>query len=68
MVMRNAAFNVLVLCFVCAPIAPAKAPFSFDAMMKLYRIDDPQASPDGKLVAFTVQTVDMGNNVKPTFI
>ncbi len=45
---------------------PAKAPFTFDAMMKLARIDEPQLSPDGKLVAFTVQTIDMPNNTKPT--
>jgi len=46
----------------------AKAPFTFDAMMKLDRIDEPQLSPDGKLVAFTVQTVDLPNNTKPTQI
>ncbi|MGA8029323.1 MAG: S9 family peptidase [Bryobacteraceae bacterium] len=46
----------------------AKAPFTFDAMMKLARIDEPQLSPDGKMVAFTVQTVDMANNTKPTQI
>ncbi len=43
----------------------AKAPFTFDAMMKLARIDEPQLSPDGKLVAFTVQTIDIPNNTKP---
>jgi dipeptidyl aminopeptidase/acylaminoacyl peptidase len=46
----------------------AKTPFTFDAMMKLARIDDPQLSPDGKTVAFTVQTVDLPNNTKPTQI
>ncbi len=46
----------------------AKTPFTFDAMMKLARIDDAQLSPDGKMVAFTVQTVDMVNNTKPTQI
>src|ERR1700728_2855618 len=46
----------------------AKAPFSFDAMMRLARIDDPQVSPDGRMIAFTVQTVDMANNTKPTQI
>jgi dipeptidyl aminopeptidase/acylaminoacyl peptidase len=47
---------------------PPKAPFMFDAMMRLQRIDDPQLSPDGTLVAFTVQTVDLPNNSKPTQI
>jgi dipeptidyl aminopeptidase/acylaminoacyl peptidase len=46
----------------------AKAPFTFDAMMKLARIDEPQVSPDGKTVVFTVQTVDMASNTKPTQI
>ncbi|MFZ0592500.1 MAG: S9 family peptidase, partial [Bryobacteraceae bacterium] len=48
--------------------AGTKAPFTFDAMMKLARIGDPQLSPDGNTVAFTVQTVDMANNSKPTQI
>ena len=46
----------------------AKAPFTFDDMMKLARIDDPQLSPDGRMVAFTAQTVDLPNNTKPTQI
>ncbi len=36
--------------------------------MKLARIDDPQLSPDGKTVAFTVQIVDLPNNSKPIAI
>ncbi len=51
----------------CA-FAATKAPFTFDAMMRLSRIDDPQMSPDGKTVAFTVQMVDMANNAKPSAI
>ena len=46
----------------------SKPPFNFDAMMTLARIGDPQLSPNGKSVAFTVQTVDMRNNEKPTQI
>ena len=48
--------------------AGAKAPFTFDAMMKLAGIGDPQLSPDGSTVAFTVQTIDMKGNTKPTQI
>jgi len=48
--------------------AAAKAPFTFEAMMRLARIDDPQLSPDGKLVAFTAQTIDLPNNAKATQI
>jgi dipeptidyl aminopeptidase/acylaminoacyl peptidase len=40
-------------------------PFTVDAMMKLARISEPQVSPDGKSVAFTLQTVNIENNTKP---
>lgn len=42
-----------------------KAPFDVNALLDLKRISDPQISPDGKLVAFTVQTVDVPANKKP---
>jgi dipeptidyl aminopeptidase/acylaminoacyl peptidase len=51
-----------------AVVAPAKEPFTFEAMMRIQRISDPRLSPDGKLVAFTVQTVDLEKNTKPTQI
>ena len=57
-----------ILWCVCAAAQESKAPFTFDAMMKLKRIDDPQLSPDGKLVAFTVQTIDLPANSKPAQI
>src|SRR5580704_1161490 len=37
-----------------------------NAMMELKRISDPQLSPDGKWMTFTVQTVDVAANKKPT--
>jgi len=46
----------------------AKAPFTFEALSKIVRIDDPQVSPDGKWIAFTAQTVDLAANTKPTQI
>ena len=42
-----------------------KQPFDVRALMQLARISDPQLSPDGRLVAFTVQTVDLEKNTKP---
>ncbi len=48
--------------------AYGKAPFTFDMMMKLARVDDPHLSPDGKTVVFTVQTVDMAANSKPSAV
>ncbi len=65
--MRTCAVCALIASVLAVP-AVAKAPFTFEAMMRLARIDDPQLSPDGKLVAFTAQTVDLPNNTKPTQI
>ncbi len=42
-----------------------KRPFDFNAMMELKRIADPQISPDGRWVTFTVQSVDVAANKKP---
>src|SRR6476469_3750855 len=49
-------------------IAASKAPFTFEEMMKLGRIGEPQLSPDGLTVAFTVRTVEMASNATPTQI
>ena len=67
--MRNAALCALVAAALSAvPAFCAKAPFTVDAMMRLARIDDPQLSPDGKVIAFTVATIDLANNTKPVQI
>jgi len=42
-----------------------KRPFDSNAMMELKRIGDPQISPDGRWVTFTVQSVDVAGNRKP---
>jgi dipeptidyl aminopeptidase/acylaminoacyl peptidase len=56
----------LLLLLVCSVALPAqKRPFDVNAMMQLKRISDPQLSPDGKSVAFGVQTVDLAANQKP---
>lgn len=34
-------------------------------MLRLTRISDPQVSPDGKMVAFVAQTIDLENNTRP---
>ena len=66
--MRNAALPALLLAVITVPGWPAKLPFTFDAMTRLARIDDPQVSPDDKWVAFTVRTVDLPNNTTPSQI
>ena len=57
---------IIGLMFLAVPILWAqKAPFSVDGLMELQRIGDPQLSPDGTTVAFTVQTVDLQENSQP---
>ena len=59
-------FRRLVLLLALAALAFAqKRPFDVNAMMELKRIADPQISPDGRWVTFTVQTVDLAANRKP---
>jgi len=42
-----------------------KRPFDVNALLALKRIGDPQVSPDGQSVAFTVRTVDLAANKRP---
>src|ERR1700721_2806945 len=58
---------VLFVAFASTLIAKQR-PFDARAMMALKRIADPQISPDGRWVAFSVQTVDLAANKKPTQI
>ena len=48
-----------------AAAAAQRRPFDVQALLKIARISEPQLSPDGKTVAFTVQTVDLEQNTKP---
>src|SRR5260370_1492729 len=42
-----------------------KQPFDVQGLLKIARISEPQLSPDGQTVAFTVQTIDLDQNTKP---
>ena len=57
--------RLLLLFAACVLASAQKKPFDVNALLELKRIGDPQISPDGKLVAFTVQTVDVEANKKP---
>ncbi len=46
--------------------APAKRPMTFEDMMKMRRLGDTAVSPDGKWLAYSVTTVDLAQNTKPT--
>ena len=67
---RIAAFTLFLSlnAFCMAQSAAAKRPMTFDDMMAMHRIGDPQPSPDGKWVLFSVQDVDVARNKKVTHL
>src|SRR3712207_101601 len=48
--------------------AQSNQPFTVEALLKISRISEPQLSPDGKTVAFTVQSIDVPSNTRPQHI
>src|SRR5437763_16824335 len=66
--MRRLFLALLVLTFTLPTLAQAKHPFTFDEMMKLKRVGDPQVSPDGRWVIFSAVDVDLEANTKTPHI
>jgi dipeptidyl aminopeptidase/acylaminoacyl peptidase len=66
--MRRLFLSLLVFAFTFPAFAQAKHPFTFDDLMKLKRVGDPQVSPDGKWVLFSVVDVDLEANTKTPHI
>ena len=66
--MRRILFSLLVLALPLPALAQSKHPFTFEDMMKLKRVGDPQVSPDGKWVIFSVVDVDLAANTKTPHI
>jgi dipeptidyl aminopeptidase/acylaminoacyl peptidase len=55
--------------FSCVPLfSQAKHPFTFEDMMNLKRIGEPEVSPDGKWVIFSVVSVSLEANTKTPHI
>jgi dipeptidyl aminopeptidase/acylaminoacyl peptidase len=52
------------IAFAMPAVAQDKHPFTFEDMMKLKRVGDPQVSPDGKWVLFSVVDVSLEANTK----
>jgi len=48
--------------------APGDRPFSLDDLARLRRVADPEVSPDGKQVAYTVRTTDLKEDKHETHI
>ena len=66
--MRRLFLSLLVLAVTFPAFAQAKHPFTFDDMMKLKRVGEPEVSPDGKWVIFSVVDVDLEANTKTPHI
>jgi len=60
--------SIALISFILPLTAQAKHPFTFEDMMKLKRVGDPQVSPDGKWVIFSVVDVDLAANTKTPHI
>jgi dipeptidyl aminopeptidase/acylaminoacyl peptidase len=58
--------SVIALAF--SAFAQAKHPFTFEDMMKLKRVGEPEVSPDGKWVIFSVVDVSLEANTKTPHI
>src|SRR5579872_2237324 len=66
--MRRLLALTFILCTSAALFAAAKRPFTFEDMMKLKRVGEPEVSPDGKWVIFSVVDVDLAANTKTPHI
>jgi dipeptidyl aminopeptidase/acylaminoacyl peptidase len=62
--MRRLFLFPLVFAFTLPAIAQAQHPFTFEDMMKLKRVGEPEVSPDGKWVIFSVVDVDLEANTQ----
>jgi dipeptidyl aminopeptidase/acylaminoacyl peptidase len=61
--MKRTLLAALAAVAVAVPLCgQTRHPITFDDLMKVHRIDDPQVSPDGKWVAFTRSNVDLDTN------
>ena len=56
------AISILVLALASLAVAQQNRPFSIEELMKVRRVADPQVSPDGKTVAFTIGDVNFDGN------
>lgn len=64
-------WNMLRFWLICLSLAVplfAAPGIDIETMMRIRRVSDPQLSPDGKTVAFAVQSVDLAANKKTTQI
>ncbi len=60
--------SLALICLGFPAVAQAKHPFTFEDMMKLKRVGEPEVSPDGKWVIFSVVDVNLEANTKTPHI
>jgi dipeptidyl aminopeptidase/acylaminoacyl peptidase len=60
--MRELILALLIICPAATAVAAEPHPFSVTDMLAMDRISDPQVSPDGRLVAFSVSITDLEAN------
>src|SRR5258708_8362514 len=66
--MRHLFLSLLALALTLPALSQAKHPFTFEDMMKLKRLGEPEVSPDGKWVIFSVVDVNLEANTKTPHI
>ena len=60
--------SLALMAFASSLAAQSKHLFTFEDMIKLKRVGDPQISPDGKWIIFSVVDVDLAANTKTPHI
>src|SRR3984885_10488704 len=61
-------FLIVLMSLAVPAFSQSKRPFTFEDMMKLKRVGEPEVSPDGKWVIFSVVDVDLDANTKTPHI
>jgi dipeptidyl aminopeptidase/acylaminoacyl peptidase len=59
---KSLVYSLIVLASSARAQAPAKHAMTFDDLMAVQRVGEPQISPDGRAVVYTVGTTDMETN------
>ena len=57
--MKKTLGSLFIFAFIFLLSFPAHAQFSFEEMTNVKRVGDPQLSPNGKTIAFTIGVVDL---------
>ena len=66
--MRPLFFVILLISTAVPAFSQSKHPFTFEEMMKLKRVGEPEVSPDGKWVIFSALDVDLAANTRTPHI